>query len=70
MMNSRITADIQGYEGLRFWKMSGREAISESFTWTVILLGEEGRLDRSHFLGKSLCHDTGTKSSYSSLPER
>ncbi|TDT52410.1 type VI secretion system secreted protein VgrG [Enterobacter sp. AG5470] len=54
MMNSRITADIQGYEGLRFWKMSGREAISESFTWTVILLGEEGRLDRSHFLGKSL----------------
>ncbi|ELY3459263.1 type VI secretion system tip protein VgrG, partial [Cronobacter sakazakii] len=39
-------------EGLLFWKLSGREALSEPFMFTLTLLGTDARADRSALLGQ------------------
>ena len=39
-------------EGLLFWKLSGREAISESFSLQLTVLGTDARIDRRQLLGK------------------
>ncbi|ELQ6227189.1 type VI secretion system tip protein VgrG, partial [Cronobacter turicensis] len=38
--------------GLLFWKLSGREALSEPFMFTLTLLGTDARADRSALLGQ------------------
>ena len=50
-MFKRITVQLP-VEGLLFWKLSGREAMSESFALTLTLLGTDARLDRSKLLGQ------------------
>ncbi|MBE3174607.1 type VI secretion system tip protein VgrG [Enterobacter cloacae complex sp. P29RS] len=50
-MLNRITVQLP-VEGLLFWKLSGREAMSESFALTLTLLGTDARLDRSRLLGQ------------------
>ncbi|WP_241606269.1 type VI secretion system Vgr family protein [Rosenbergiella epipactidis] len=39
-------------DGLLFWKLSGREAISESFCLQLTVLGTDARIDRRQLLGK------------------
>ena len=41
-MLNRITVQLP-VEGLLFWKLSGREAMSESFALTLTLLGTDAR---------------------------
>ena len=50
-MLNRITVQLP-VEGLLFWKVSGREAMSESFALTLTLLGTDARIDRSRLLGQ------------------
>ena len=50
-MLNRITVQLP-VEGLLFWKLSGREAMSESYALTLTLLGTDARLDRSRLLGQ------------------
>lgn len=50
-MLNRITVQLP-VEGLLFWKLSGREAMSEPFTLTLTLLGTDARIDRSKLLGQ------------------
>ncbi len=50
-MSNRITVQLPA-EGLLFWKISGREALSEAFSFTLQLLGTDARMDRSQLLGK------------------
>lgn len=50
-MLNRITVQLPA-DGLVFWKLSGREAISESFALNLQLLGTDARLDRSKLLGQ------------------
>ncbi|MFV8217137.1 type VI secretion system Vgr family protein [Enterobacter cloacae complex sp.6700776] len=50
-MLNRITVQLP-VEGLLFWKLSGREAMSESFALTLTLLGTDARIDRSRLLGQ------------------
>ena len=50
-MLNRITVQLP-VEGLLFWKVSGREAMSESFALTLTLLGTDARIDRSKLLGQ------------------
>ena len=50
-MLNRITVQLP-VEGLLFWKLSGREAMSESFALTLTLLGTDARIDRSKLLGQ------------------
>lgn len=50
-MLNRITVQLP-VEGLLFWKISGREAMSESFALTLTLLGTDARIDRSKLLGQ------------------
>ncbi|KAA9002453.1 type VI secretion system tip protein VgrG [Affinibrenneria salicis] len=52
-MNNRITAYLP-MEGLLFWKLSGREALSESFELKVTLLSRDARIDRHALLGQPL----------------
>lgn len=52
-MLNRITVQLP-VEGLLFWNMSGREALSESFALTVTLLGTDARIDRSKLLGQPI----------------
>ena len=52
-MLNRITVQLP-VEGLLFWKLSGREAMSESFALTLTLLGTDARIDRSKLLGQSV----------------
>ncbi|MGY5954922.1 type VI secretion system tip protein TssI/VgrG [Kosakonia sp. BK9b] len=52
-MLNRITVQLPA-EGLLFWKVSGREALSESFAFNLQLLGTDARMDRSQLLGKSV----------------
>ncbi|AGN83790.1 type VI secretion system tip protein TssI/VgrG [Enterobacter sp. R4-368] len=51
-MANRITATLP-VGGLLFWKLSGREALSESFTLALTVLGTDARADRSKLLGQS-----------------
>ncbi|SCC12716.1 type VI secretion system secreted protein VgrG [Kosakonia oryzendophytica] len=50
-MSNRIAVQLP-VEGLIFWKLSGREALSESFAFNLQLLGTDARMDRSTLLGK------------------
>lgn len=50
-MHNRITVQLP-VEGLLFWKLSGREAMSESFALMLTVLGTDARLDRSTLLGQ------------------
>ncbi len=50
-MHNRITVQFP-VEGLLFWKLSGREAMSESFALKLTVLGTDARLDRSTLLGQ------------------
>ncbi|KDP98526.1 type VI secretion system tip protein TssI/VgrG [Cronobacter sakazakii] len=50
-MLNRITVQLP-VEGLLFWKLSGREALSEPFMFTLTLLGTDARADRSALLGQ------------------
>ncbi|MCK7427700.1 type VI secretion system Vgr family protein [Enterobacter chengduensis] len=50
-MLNRITVQLP-VEGLLFWKLSGREAMSESFALTLTVLGADARIDRSKLLGQ------------------
>ncbi|WP_342325068.1 type VI secretion system tip protein TssI/VgrG [Kosakonia sp. BYX6] len=50
-MQDRITVRLP-VEGLLFWKLSGREALSEPFTLALTVLGTDARLDRSKLLGQ------------------
>ncbi|ELY6246881.1 type VI secretion system tip protein VgrG [Cronobacter universalis] len=52
-MLNRITVQLP-VEGLLFWKLSGREALSEPFMFTLTLLGTDARADRSALLGQPL----------------
>ncbi|WP_367143912.1 type VI secretion system Vgr family protein [Pantoea stewartii] len=51
-MLNRITVQLP-VEGLLFWKLSGREALSESFILTLQVLGTDARIERSALLGKA-----------------
>ncbi len=42
VMLNRITVQLP-VEGLLFWKLSGREALSEPFMFTLTLLGTDAR---------------------------
>ncbi|MDK1688280.1 type VI secretion system tip protein TssI/VgrG [Cronobacter malonaticus] len=50
-MLNRITVQLP-VEGVLFWKLSGREALSEPFMFTLTLLGTDARADRSALLGQ------------------
>ncbi|WP_380184676.1 contractile injection system protein, VgrG/Pvc8 family, partial [Kalamiella sp. sgz302252] len=50
-MFDRITV-LLPVEGLLFWKLSGRESLSESFALTLELLGTSARIDRKSLLGQ------------------
>ena len=52
-MLNRITVQLP-VEGLLFWKLSGREALSEPYALGLTLLGTDARIDRSQLLGKSV----------------
>ncbi|HED6262915.1 TPA: type VI secretion system tip protein VgrG, partial [Enterobacter bugandensis] len=50
-MLNRITVQLP-VEGLLFWKLTGREAMSESFALALTVLGTDARIDRSKLLGQ------------------
>ncbi|ASL83200.1 MULTISPECIES: type VI secretion system Vgr family protein [Serratia] len=50
-MTSRISVQLP-VEGLLFWKLAGREALSEPFALTLTLLGRDARINRSELLGQ------------------
>ncbi|MDC0727984.1 type VI secretion system tip protein TssI/VgrG [Phytobacter diazotrophicus] len=52
-MLNRITVQLP-VDGLLFWKLSGREALSEPYALGLTLLGTDARIDRSQLLGKSV----------------
>lgn len=52
-MSDRITAQLP-LEGLLFWKLAGREALSHAFELTVTLLGADARIERHALLGQPL----------------
>lgn len=52
-MHNRITVQLP-VDGLLFWKLSGREALSEPYALGLTLLGTDARMDRSQLLGKSV----------------
>ena len=60
-MLNRITVQLP-VEGLLFWKLSGREALSETFALTLTLLGTDARLDRSTLLGQPVTITIPTQS--------
>ncbi|QHM69933.1 type VI secretion system Vgr family protein [Mixta intestinalis] len=52
-MIDRITIQLS-VAGLRFWKLSGNEALSKPFSFTVSLLATDARIDRAGLLGQPL----------------
>ena len=60
-MLNRITVQLP-IEGLLFWKLSGREALSEPFSLGLTLLGTDARMDRSQLLGKPVTVTIPTQS--------
>ncbi|MDH0108642.1 type VI secretion system tip protein VgrG [Enterobacter bugandensis] len=60
-MLNRITVQLP-VEGLLFWKLSGREAMSESFALTLTVLGTDARIDRSKLLGQPVTVTIPTQS--------
>lgn len=61
-MLNRITVQTPA-DGLLFWKLSGREAISESFELNLTLLGSDARIDRSMLLGQPVTVTIPTQNS-------
>ncbi|ACX87793.1 type VI secretion system Vgr family protein [Pectobacterium parmentieri WPP163] len=53
-MANRISVNTTEGDGLRFWKLEGREAISEPFVWTLTLLSENTQINRSKLLSQSV----------------
>ncbi|WLI79090.1 hypothetical protein Q5705_20835 [Kosakonia sp. H02] len=51
VMVNRISVTLP-VDGLLFWKLSGREALSEAFTLSLTVLGTDARTDRSRLLGQ------------------
>ena len=60
-MLNRITVQLP-VEGLLFWKLTGREAMSESFALTLTVLGTDARIDRSRLLGQPVTVTIPTQS--------
>jgi type VI secretion system secreted protein VgrG len=60
-MLDRITVQVPA-PGLLFWKLSGREALSEPFELSVTLLGSDARIDRSSLLGQPITVTIPTQS--------
>jgi type VI secretion system secreted protein VgrG len=60
-MLDRITVQVP-IPGLLFWKLSGREALSEPFELSVTLLGSDARIDRSSLLGQPITVTIPTQS--------
>ncbi|WP_035888081.1 contractile injection system protein, VgrG/Pvc8 family, partial [Franconibacter pulveris] len=60
-MLNRITVQLP-VEGLLFWKLSGREAMSEPFALTLTLLSTDARIDRSALLGQPVTVTLPTQS--------
>ena len=60
-MLDRITVQLP-VPGLLFWKLSGREALSEPFELNVTLLGTDARIDRSSLLGQPITVAIPTRS--------
>lgn len=60
-MFNRITVQLP-VEGLLFWKLSGREAMSEPFALTLTLLSTDARIDRSALLGQPVTVTLPTQS--------
>ena len=60
-MLNRITVQLP-VDGLLFWKLSGREALSETYAFTLTVLGTDARLDRSQLLGKPVTVTIPTQS--------
>lgn len=52
-MQNRITVKLP-VDGLLFWKLTGREALSESFALSLTVLGTDARVDRSKLPGQSV----------------
>lgn len=68
-MLNRITVQLP-VEGLLFWKLSGREAMSESFALTLTLLGTDARIDRSKLLGQPVTVTIPTQNLLTPLYQR
>ncbi|HBT3237817.1 TPA: type VI secretion system tip protein VgrG [Klebsiella aerogenes] len=64
-MSNRITVQLP-VEGLLFWKLSGHEAMSEMFEFSLTLLGSDARLDRSKLLGQPVTVTIPTQNALSS----
>ncbi|EMH4164420.1 type VI secretion system tip protein VgrG [Pluralibacter gergoviae] len=60
-MLNRITVTLPDGE-LLFWKLAGREAMSEPFALTLTLLGTDARIDRSRLLGQPVTVTIPTQS--------
>ncbi|MCK6696968.1 type VI secretion system Vgr family protein [Enterobacter bugandensis] len=60
-MLNRITVQLP-VEGLLFWKLTGREAMSESFALALTVLGTNARIDRSKLLGQPVTVTIPTQS--------
>ncbi|MDC6108672.1 type VI secretion system Vgr family protein [Serratia rubidaea] len=60
-MLDRITVQLP-IPGLLFWKLSGREALSEPFELNVTLLSTDARIDRSSLLGQPITVTIPTRS--------
>lgn len=52
-MLNRISVQLP-VDGLLFWKLSGHEALSQSFSLSLVLLSTDARIDRSALLGQSV----------------
>jgi type VI secretion system secreted protein VgrG len=59
-MQDRITVKLP-VDGLLFWKLSGREALSEAFAFSLTVLGTDARIDRSQLLGQPVTVNVPTQ---------
>ena len=66
-MLNRITVQLP-VEGLLFWKLSGREAMSESFALTLTVLGTDARIDRTRQAARPAGHGDHPDAESADLP--
>ncbi|MHA0914563.1 hypothetical protein ACR9H8_07360 [Kosakonia cowanii] len=59
-MQDRITVKLP-VDGLLFWKLTGREALSEVFAFSLTVLGTDARIDRSQLLGQPVTVNVPTQ---------
>ncbi|WP_263754494.1 type VI secretion system Vgr family protein [Kosakonia cowanii] len=59
-MQDRITVKLP-VDGLLFWKLTGREALSEAFAFSLTVLGTDARIDRSQLLGQPVTVNVPTQ---------